>query len=129
MKFFGDRTVLLINLSALLLACILVAGRAFVEKTVLGNIEETLWQLLIPVAVMFAIRNKYFSYGFLFLYSLFVLNIAREVWLIQVGSPMGYGGKNMGFVDGLMIPFSLACLVIYAIAMTLINLVRVFTRR
>lgn len=126
-KLFEDRATFAINLIALTVAIVLAAERAFVEQQIFGSVTPALWQLLFPVVVMFVIRNRIFSSGFLFLYVALTVLIGREVWQIRNGSPYHYDGY-MGLRESLFFVLSIICLSLYAVAILVGAVLRFWKR-
>jgi len=101
LNLLGGRTTLILNLCAVLIAGIVAAERWFVLERVflgIGADWAYIWPTFLPVAVMFVIRNRYFSSVFLFIYLVLALSGAHEVWLIQADTPMPYPGGRSGLL-------------------------------
>jgi hypothetical protein len=125
MKLVGSRSTLIPNLCALGLASVgAVAGTYLVHKC-LGYYRPTdIVADFTPVVVMFIIRNRIFSYFFLFLYAAPTSQILYRTQHLHVDFHAACGGR---FEDpaGLLAPtifvLSIACLVIY-VAYVLLDL-------
>jgi hypothetical protein len=128
MSLTGSRATLVTNVCALIVACPLAAEIGYIvyEYSLHPNwgllgIDEAFWVAFVPAATMFIIRNRLFSYCFLFLYIAVTILTFPEVRVFYLGT---YKPVASDIPLGLMAPFyvlSLACLVAYPV----ISLIRI----
>jgi hypothetical protein len=100
-KAASKRATLIVNLCALLVACIIVAEGRYIVHAELGFYRPLdIWAPFVPALAMFVVRRKTFSYCFLFLYVALAIELLFQARTIYLGTykwagekePLGYMG-------------------------------------
>src|SRR5581483_9356403 len=112
----GGRPTLIHKILALLVAAAMIPARWYVVEEIFrmpAGDWAYVWPIILPVAVMLIVRNRYFSYVFFSIYVVLAFSLGREIWLIQIGQPGYYSGPAMGFSEVLFYVLSVICLASY----------------
>ncbi|MEH2534691.1 hypothetical protein V1277_006015 [Bradyrhizobium sp. AZCC 1588] len=116
MNLVGSRPTLIANLSALVLASLVVAEGAYIVHKCFGYYRpQDIWGFLTPAIVMFIIRNRIFSYCFLALYIALFFQMFYQASIIPVDrAACGDKHDPLGYMAVLFV-ISIICLAIYAV--------------
>lgn len=130
MNLTGGRTTLVLNICALALALIITIEGAYIIYRIFGWYNRSDWiASLVPVLVMFIIRNRGFSYVFLFLHILVALALFSTSRHVYLGTYKSYGAKYPIQDVGYFFFVSLVCLAVYCAAILVLFVARTLTRR
>ncbi|MBS4005201.1 MAG: hypothetical protein KGZ91_17655 [Afipia sp.] len=116
MNLTGGRTTLILNICALVLAIIISIEGAYIIYHIFGWYNRSDWiASFVPVLVMFIIRNRGFSYAFLFLHILVALALFTTSRHVYLGTYKSYGAKYPIEDVGFFLFVSILCLAAYGI--------------
>lgn len=117
MNMAGSRSTQIANVCALVVASIVAAEGAYIERGSVSNyLTHDAWGFFCPALVMFIIRNRIFSFCFLALYVLLSIQMFFQARSIYLGSHVESDPK-FGLLPFLPLFFaaSVVCLVTYAV--------------
>ncbi len=113
----GDRTISILNVSALIVACVVAAENIYLERSLFGSVgRNEVLIFIIPALVMFVIRNRKFSSLFLFFYVLISIkkgSDVRDVYLSDFGTFKHVNIKGFTGFEDIFFVVAIACLAIY----------------
>lgn len=116
MNLTGGRTTLILNICALVLAFIINIEGAYIIYRVFGWYNRSDWVAgFVPVLVMFVIRNRRFTYTFLFLHIALALQMFFQSRSIYLDTYEHAGAKYPLEYLGFFFFVSLLCLAAYGI--------------
>ncbi|MEH2513950.1 hypothetical protein V1291_005304 [Nitrobacteraceae bacterium AZCC 1564] len=126
MNLTGGRTVLILNVCALILALIVSVEATFIDYRIFGWLRPSDWLFaFVPVTAMFLVRNKMFSIAFLSLYVGLAIQMCFQAWSLYSGTYRDGGAKDpLGYM-GIFLLLSLVCLVAYGAFYLVDSIVRV----
>lgn len=130
MNLTGGRTTLILNICALVLALIINIEGAYIIHRLYGWYNRSDWVAgFVPVLVMFIIRNRRFSYTFLFLHIALALQMFFQSRSIYLGTYQYAGAKYPIEWAGFFFFVSLLCLAVYCAAALVLFATRTLTRK
>jgi hypothetical protein len=117
MYLFGPRQTLILNLCALVMACVAVTEGEYIVHGARGYyLPQDAWVYFVPALVMFIVRNGIFSCCFLAIYILNSIQMFFDVRSIFLGTYVDTSYKYDPPISGLFFfLFSIVSLMVYAV--------------
>jgi len=117
MTLFGPRQTLIVNLCALVMACVAVTEGEYIVHGARGYyMPQDAWTYFVPALVMFIVRNGIFSCCFLAIYILNSIQMFFDVRSIFLGTYVDTSFKYDPPISNLFfLLFSIICFIAYAV--------------
>ncbi len=117
MTLLGPRQTLIVNLGALVMACVAVAEGEYIVHGARGYyLPQDAWTYFVPALIMFIVRNGIFSCCFFAIYLLNSIQMFFDVRSIFLGTYVDTSYKFDPPISNLFFfLFSIICLMAYAV--------------
>ena len=117
MNLIGSRSALIANVCALIVAGAVTAEGSYIVHECLGYYRpQDTWAFFVPALIMFIIRSRVFSLGFLALYVALLIDVSYQARSIHIEASACGGRLDDPLGDMALFFFaSLVCLAIYSV--------------